>query len=812
MIVYQATKSKFLDQVHTTDIEELIRDAFVLKLGHSVGAAEIRSWRNSLESMAKVLNDGDIPEDAGIAIEYNIPQTGKRVDFILTGLGSDRTPKVIIVELKQWESAQITKKDAIVTTYLAGSVREVSHPSYQAWSYAALLQDFNEAVQDVGVLLQPCAYLHNYKIDDAIAHDFYAPWIERAPIFLSGESERNKLRSFIKSHVKYGDSINLLYRIENGRIRPSKMLADSLVGMLNGKPEFVLIDDQKVVYESAMSLARNADANTKSVLIIEGGPGTGKSVVAINLLADLMRAEQNSRYVSKNSAPRAVYESKLTGHFKKSRISNLFSGSGAFVGAGINTFDTLIVDEAHRLNAKSGLYGNLGENQIQEIIHAARCAIFFIDEDQRVTLKDIGAKEAITKWARAAGAKVFGMELASQFRCNGSDGYLAWLDNTLDVRRTANGFLEAGAFDFKVCDSPTELHRLIVEKNKPNNKARVVAGYCWKWPSRRDPNAFDVVIPEYAFKKRWNLTQDGSLWIVSPDSVDEVGCIHTCQGLEVDYIGVIVGDDFVVRQGEVVCRPAKRATSDKSIFGWKRLLEVHPIEGKLQLDLIIKNTYRTLMTRGMKGCYIYCTDQETADYFRSRLIAPELTTGAVMDSPSVVDEVQRSAKVIPFPLVDRRNLRPYKNAVPLVDLKFAAGMFSDVQALDVDTTQWIELPEIYRPQPGMFVAQVVGESMNRRIPNGSWCLFRSSPQGTRAGKVVVAQHRSISDPEYGGSFTVKVYSSEKQGTPDGGWKNLRVELSPDSWDSGFTPLVFGPDSAEEVSIIAEFLGVLDTSP
>lgn len=808
MIVYQATKSEFLHQVHHTDIEELIQEAFSRKLGRHVGASEVRSWQSSLQSMARVLNDDEIPADAGVAIEYNIPQTGKRVDFILTGRGEDKSPKVIIVELKQWEQAQLTEKDGVVLTFLGKGLQEVSHPSYQAWSYAALLEGFNEAVHEGGVTLQPCAYLHNYKPDGVIRHDLYAPYIERAPVFLKGDVERQKLRDFIKRHVKYGDDVDLLYKIENGRIRPSKMLADSLVKMLKGQPEFVLIDDQKVVYETAMAMAHRAQSGKKKVLIVEGGPGTGKSVLAINVLAALTKGGQVCRYVSKNAAPRSVYQSKLTGHFRATHISNLFSGSGAFVDADANVFDTLIVDEAHRLNEKSGLYENLGENQIKEILNAAKCSIFFIDEDQRVTLKDIGGTVAIADWAKSCGAEIEVMELASQFRCNGSDGYLAWLDNTLAVRDTANPFLEKGAFDFRVFDSPSELHAVIAEKNKTNNKARVVAGYCWDWKSKKNPEAFDVVIPEYGYRKRWNLTKDGSLWIVAPGSVDEVGCIHTCQGLEVDYIGVIVGDDLIVRNGEVLCQPDKRSTADRSIRGWKTLVKSRPVDGKQQLDLIIKNTYRTLMTRGMKGCYIYCTDKETADYFRSRISSQEAVAATTVKVVGAEEAKRSDSNVLPFTRVDRKRVKPFKNAVPLVDLKLAAGLFSDVQSFDIDDAEWIELPDIYRPQPGMFVAQVVGESMNRRIPNGSWCLFRANPQGTRVGKVVVAQHRSIEDPELGGSYTVKVYSSEKEQTRDGSWQHTRVELSPDSIDPSFVSLVFGPEAAESVKIVAELIGVL----
>lgn len=809
MIVYQATKSDFLKEIDTVEIDERIQEEIYKKLGRHVGPSELRAFSASLNSMANVLRDEEIPPNAGVAIEYNIPQTGKRVDFILTGRGGDQSSNVIIVELKQWEGAQLTEKDGVIATYLGGGIREVSHPSYQAWSYAALLEGFNEAIYDGGIALQPCAYLHNYKPDNVIRNDWYGAYVERAPVFLKGPTEKQKLREFIKRYVKYGDDVDLLYKIENGRIRPSKMLADSMVKMLKGQPEFVLIDDQKVTYEAAIALAQHAQSGKKKVLIVEGGPGTGKSVLAVNLLVTLTKEGKNCRYVSKNAAPRDVYVSKLTGHFKKSHITNLFSGSGAFVHTKADAFDVLIVDEAHRLNEKSGFYGNFGEDQIKETINAAKCTIFFIDEDQRVTLKDIGGKAAIEERAKLAGADVSGLELASQFRCNGSDGYLAWLDHTLGVRDTANPFLDDGVFDFRVFDSPVALHTLIAEKNEENNKSRMVAGYCWKWPSKKNSALFDIEIPEHDYRKRWNLDKDSSLWIVAPDSIDEVGCIHTCQGLEVDYIGVIVGGDFVVRDGEVICRPDKRASSDKSIKGWKKSLKERPIHGKLQLDLIIKNTYRTLMTRGMKGCYIYCTDKETADFFRSRMRAPEAI-------PHVSDRAETSkvvkqleVNVLPFKRVDRKRLKPFKNAVPLVDLKLAAGMFSDVQSFDINDAEWIELPDIYRPQPGMFVAQVIGESMNRRIPSGSWCLFRANPQGTRVGKVVVAQHRSISDPDFGGSYTVKVYSSEKEREGDGGWRNVRVELSPDSTDPAFKSIVFGSESADAVRVIAEMVDVLD---
>lgn len=617
MIVYQANKTQFLADVFSNDIDNIVLNNIRRKLNRGASASEIKSWANSLGFMERIMRDEQIPSDCGIAIEYQIPQTGKRIDFIISGQDPDNKDSVMLIELKQWSEANLTNKDSIVETYVGGRIGEHTHPSYQAWSYATLLQGFNEVVYTENISLHPCAYLHNYAEDNVIKNQFYADYISKAPVFL--KSDAQKLSDFIKKHIRYGDKTNILYRIENGRIRPSKLLADSVSKMLKGNQEFVMIDDQKVVYENAVALACKASAKKKQVLIVQGGPGTGKSVVAINLLVALTQKGLLSKYVSKNAAPRAVYESKLKGNATGTEIRNFFGGSGAFIDTKNSEFDALIIDEAHRLNKFSGLFGNLGENQIKEIIDATKFAVFFIDEDQRVTLKDIGRQEEIEKWAFMAGAEVTEMSLSSQFRCNGSDGYLSWLDNTLQIKETANNLFEEIDYDFKVVDTPSELRSIIVEKNKVNNRSRIVAGYCWKWPSKKNPNAYDIEFPEYDFRMKWNLTEEGSKWIISPDSVNQIGCIHTCQGLEVDYIGVIIGEDLVVRNGQVITDASKRASSDNSVKGYKNLIKENPIDGAKTLDLIIKNTYRTLMTRGMKGCYIYCVDEETAEYFKKQL-------------------------------------------------------------------------------------------------------------------------------------------------------------------------------------------------
>jgi len=475
--------------------------------------------------------------------------------------------------------------------------------------------------------------------------------------------------------------------------------------------------------------------------------------------------------------------------------------------------ELVIVDEAHRLNERSCRY-NYGENQIKEIISASKFSVFFIDEDQKVTLKDIGDKETIRSWAKKLKAKVAELKLESQFRCNGSDGYLAWLDNTLQIRETANDKLKANDYDFRIVDSPIELHNIIREKNKEKNKARLVAGYCWKWISKRNPQLKDIVINDY--RATWNLDTDGQAWLIKPDSVSEVGCIHTCQGLELDYVGVIVGTDLIVRNGKIITQPQERASTDRSIHTWQTLIKKEPEVTKERLDAIIKNTYRTLMTRGQKGCYVYFVDDETRQYFE-KCMESSSVNDKVNIAKSLKEELQTTV-VLPFRHLTPGEVRPFENCVPLYDLKVAAGKFSNEQQVtdifgglseqSINDNEWVQLPDAFRHQRGLFVAQVVGESMNRRIPNGSWCLFRLNPTGTRQGKIVLAQHRGIADTDNGGEFTVKKYESKKRSLPDGTWRHTSIILRPDTTAPGYEPLSFTEEKVEDLIVVAELVAVL----
>ena len=617
MLAYLASKEQFLKDAPT--IEDIVKVAVKKNLNISVAQPEYNAWRNSLgNAMSHAMNDPGIPDDAVVAVEYRLNGRKFRIDFIIAGFNRAGKESVLIIELKQWTEVNFSELEDHVKTFVGGGLRDERHPSYQAWSYASHLQQFNEYVYTNALEISACAYLHNCEAPAVVNDVRYADKLAKAPVFIKGQL--SDLQSLIKAKISQGTGIEMLRRVDASPIRPSKQLADAVGSMLKGNEEFVLLDEQKTVLEKIVNASTKGMVDKKQVLIIKGGPGTGKSVISINALSRLSGLRMNARYITPNAAPRAVFESKLQETIDGVGLQDLFSGSGSYAGIKKDSFDVLIVDEAHRLKLR-GQWTKGGVNQIQEIIQAARTSVFFIDEAQKVTWKDIGEISAIERFAVEAGAEIEHLELTSQFRCGGSDDYMVWLDNALGVRIESDSYFSPGKFDFKIVNSPTELHELVKEKNRINNKSRVVAGYCWEWVSRKDKNKSDIKFPEFSFEADWNLTAHGSKWIIHEESVKEVGCIHTCQGLELDYVGVIVGPDLAVSSGELITDPAARAKSDKSLNGYKKALGIDPIAASEKADEIIRNTYRTLMTRGMKGCYVYFTDQATADYFKELLPA-----------------------------------------------------------------------------------------------------------------------------------------------------------------------------------------------
>lgn len=616
MLAYLGTKSDFLRDAPV--IEDKVRDAVKSKLNFSVGESEYLSWRNSLgNAMSHVMLSSTIPDDAGIAIEYRLNGRRFRLDFVISGEDFKGKESLVIIELKQWTEIQLSDLDEHVRTPLGGGIRDVTHPSYQVWSYKSHLEMFNEYVYENALVVEACAYLHNCRESVVINDSRYENALRLAPVFLHGEHE--KLQELISSKIQRGSGVALLERIDAAVIRPSKQLADAVGSMLQGHDEFVLLDEQKTAYETILRNSRDVQKGGKKVLIVKGGPGTGKSVISINALATLTSERLNVRYVTANAAPRDVFQAKLKGLLKGDSVKHLFSGSGSYTESKKNSMDVLIVDEAHRLRMKSGMFRNMGESQAKEIIHTAKLSVFFIDEAQKVTWSDVGEISRIKAYAAEQGADVELLELTSQFRCGGSDDYMAWLDDVLGLQNVPENYFTRDKFDFRILDSPSELHELVRERNLKNNRARIVAGYCWNWVSKKDAKAFDIVFPKDGYKARWNLASYGNEWIMNPNSVEEVGCIHTCQGLEVDYVGVIIGADLRMDGGQLATNPQGRAKSDKSLNGYVGESKINPKVANAKADELIRNTYRTLMSRGMKGCYVYFVDPEVKKYFESKL-------------------------------------------------------------------------------------------------------------------------------------------------------------------------------------------------
>ena len=614
MILYQGTAKEFVDVVETNKILSKLEAVFRQKLGRKLPPREVGAYTNSLPYMGRVIRRSGIADDCGILVEYIIPLTSNRVDFIVAGRDDHGNKNFVIIELKQWQAAEATDSDGVVRTTLAGGVRETTHPSYQANSYKLFLSDFNEHISDGSISVQACACLHNYaeKNPEPLFASQYKNIVKETPIYFRDDQE--KLEQFLFQYVKRGKGSEILYQIESGKIKPTKKLIDHVSELFKGNQQFVLLDEQKVAFEMARSIAK--DTVTKSVVIIKGGPGTGKSVISVNLLGQLLKDNLNAIFIAPNSSFRDVMKKRLAQEHSTVRVSNLFKGSGGFVDTDPNTFDVLIIDEAHRLK-KKGAYMYQGENQIEDIIRASKTSIFFVDDDQAVRPEDIGSVKEIKRFASEYRAEVYETELTAQFRCVGAEGYINWLNNVLQIKETANfdGW-DKGEYDFKIFDDPNKLREAIKAKHDEGQSARILAGYAWKWTAAGEGNAngeaLDVEIPEFVFRMPWNSRKVGTTWAVDQGGINQVGCIHTSQGLEFDYVGVIVGDDLAFDAETLVYKTDHNAYKDAV---GKRGLKNNPKE----LNRLVRNIYKILMTRGMKGCYVYFTDNNVRKYFTEML-------------------------------------------------------------------------------------------------------------------------------------------------------------------------------------------------
>ena len=620
MIVYEDSKRCFVEDIKSNCIADKIT-AKIRERGINAGhEREYISWQNSLQFMRNIVDDNDIDDEVRIAIEYNIPLTSKRVDFIICGADANNNDNVVVVELKQWQKAEVVADDMhyCVKTFVGRNNRIVCHPSYQAYSYACFIRNYSQKVLDDGINLIPCAYLHNYDPDfkQTLSNSIYKEWVSEAPFFIRNETEQ--FSAFVKKYVtRRSSNGDLLYKIDHGRLKPTKTLQDSLASMVKGNKEFMLLDEQAVCYDMCLKTMANCKKDGKKrTIVIQGGPGTGKSVLAVNLLMEFINKSLNTCYATKNSAPREAFLSLLTHSDAKKQVNirQLFRSPFGLSNVPDNTYDCLIVDEAHRLVKK--MYGDWnGENQVKECISASLLSIFLLDEDQAVTVNDIGSIAEISKWCRELNSTLkmpAEAKLVSQFRCNGSDAYIQFIDDILQrTEESVTVSLYELNFDFRIFDSAIELREALREKNAINNKSRMVAGYCYDWNVKHGRGDYDIMLPD-GFKAKWNLEKD-KIWAINPNSFEEVGCIHTAQGLEFDYVGVLIGKDlkYDSTSGRIITDKQAISKDDKSSG-------IRSCKNESIVRKLILNTYKTLLTRGQKGCYVYCEDKSLAEYIKKK--------------------------------------------------------------------------------------------------------------------------------------------------------------------------------------------------
>lgn len=807
MRLFAGSVIDFAREVKQNSIAKRLEVAFVNAYRFKPSPGEINSWQISFLEFCEALDQASL-SDNGIILEMQLPRTSRRLDAMVTGCDANDHENAVVVELKQWQRCGESDADDMVSTWLNGAIRDLLHPSVQACQYRDYLADMNTAFYEgenpVG--LSACAFLHNYmpKAEDPLHADKFSEVTRQVPFF--GQNDLKALSDYLNFRLSGGKGVPILHRVDSAEIRPSKKLLEHVAKVIEGESRFVLLDEQKVVFERALTQARKGvTTGRKSIMLVRGGPGTGKSVLAANLLGRLCKDGLDVHYVT---GSKAFTESMraIVGR----RASTQFKYFNSYTKEEPDSVDVLVCDEAHRIREKSfnqftpKAVREALSPQIDEIINASKVSIFFIDDRQVVRPGEVGSAKLVRDKAAEFETELFEFELEAQFRCEGSDGFVNWIDNTLAIRQTANQVWssESDNFDFRIFGSMEDLDLAIREKAKAGASARLVAGFCWKWsdPTKEGDLVDDVTVGH--FQRPWNAKPDAKKlrkgipksvhWAIKPEGLDQVGCVYTAQGFEFDYVGVIWGLDLRFSPDKQQWIGDQKESYDSVV---KR-------SGKQFVDLV-KNTYRVLLSRGLKGCYVYCQDPETAKFLLSR------TEGLQLERRDKATAVRLAGpKKLPF-----ESVTPFKDSLPLYDFSIAAGGFGDFQIPNVDEVEWVEIPSGVKATADMFVAKVDGESMNAIIPNGSYCIFRSNPVGSRDGRIVVAQLRDFSDPEGGGCYTVKRYRSTKQTaggkrrTDDDRNVGKVVTLNPESTVSSFKPITVPADD-EQIRIIAEFVRVL----
>jgi DUF2075 family protein len=623
MRLYEGLSAQFITDAGHGLLAPRLRESFFRQLHAWPSRQEVDSWANSLRAAAAVFDEAGL-DDHAVLLEYQLPLSSQRLDCVVCGRDREGLDQAVIIELKQWQRADPAEGANEVVTWLGHTSREVLHPSVQVDRYRMYLEDTHSAFHEgePPVLLSSCAYLHNYTRDplDAIFQPKFSQVLGSSPVFTASQS--SELEDFLAGRLEAGQGAGVLQRIDRGSYSPSKKLLQHVAAVIRGQADFVLLDDQLIAYDKVVARAlKAAGAGAKSVILIKGGPGTGKSVIAINLMAELLARGYNAHYATGSKAFTTTLR-EIIG----SRGAPQLKYFNSYIAAAPNSVDVLICDEAHRIressNSRFTRQGSRSvEPQVDELLRVARVAVFLVDDKQTVRPNEIGSSDYILEHAAMKGCDIAEYELQTQFRCGGSADFIAWVDNTLGIEATAvTSWQPNPDFDFRILKNPWELELAIQEKVKQGHSGRLTAGFCWPWS---DPNPDGTLVEDVVignFHRPWNAKPDASrlargipkapLWAYDPNGIGQVGCIYTAQGFEFDYVGVIFGTDLVWNPAKEEWEANPRNSHDSQI---KR--------SPAQFSACVKNVYRVLLSRGMKGCYVCFLDTATEALFRGRIEA-----------------------------------------------------------------------------------------------------------------------------------------------------------------------------------------------
>lgn len=872
-VAYSATKDVFIRDVLLNQFIPKMREG--ARLNHiGSGDSEIRSWQSNAPSVRNLLELSHIPDDIIVSFEYKVPNGG-RIDCMLYGEGNNGFKNVIHIELKQWGNNSVSELYDTgvfrVDAFTGGSYRAVCHPSQQVLNYQTHLLNFVEELTADDTYLEGLAYCYNYDSNatpNALYANHYRAILDQHKLYSGNEIK--PLAARIHELLCNGSGLEIFNRVTTSRIRQSKTLLDAAANMFKGITEFSLLDDQITASETIFAEVRKAGKKKgKTVIIVKGGPGTGKTVIALHVLAQMAQEGRasNMYFTTRSKALRESLRERLQNitlpNGSKLNASDLISNIFHFKPHYFkeSEVDLLLVDEAHRVQKSANYMGDkffeqTYLSQVTSLIYCSKVCVFFIDDKQAIKIDEIGNSDDIKTAARnyansiadyvntdfyqkilknkKALAKaesdrallvahsqpenyekiakldtkiqelrreiskedcisevrstltthinIIQLELKSQFRCNGSDNYLDWLDEVLykpyDLIKTSFSSQE---YDFQIFETPQALYDKIKSLDNPNGHpkqvARIAAGYCWRWSTQLAPDGDlvkDVKIGDFEMPWETNnvrargqfrdkYASSADTWAIEPQGVNQVGCIFSIQGFEIDYIGVILGHDIQYD-----------STNDCLIGQVGNNVAVQSSDSN-EYTRHIRNAYRVLMSRGKKGCFVYCCNPEVASFLercqRKQTEIFEMNTGIL-----VAAEEEQTDKIIIIDDDDYQRRTNKMGFIPLYSVRAACGYFEDGEVPEVEG--WIDASSHgFKPDPKRhFAVHAKGDSMLPKIHDGDLCVFEWYHAGSRDDEIVLTQCQE-NDIEYGGRYTIKKYHSKKMITEEG-WHHLNVELRP----------------------------------